>query len=188
MAKDGKGLGKNPRESTKVKLREFADLWRGGPEGLRGKPGQCYLHMNPGVSKKGAEARASEWLNHPYTQEYIKAQTDKVAEEADVTQRRVVKELVRVGMYDFRKLFDDTGKPLAPQDLDEDTAAAIVGLKVTTVMGDEENPALTRYEYKLPEKTPALDKLMKHLGGYEKDNKQRAKSLAELIAEVRGAE
>ncbi|MFP3340305.1 hypothetical protein R0J91_20160, partial [Micrococcus sp. SIMBA_131] len=60
--------------------------------------------------------------------------------------------------------------------------------KITTVVGDEDKPSMKRYEYKLADKSPAQEKLMKYLGLYEKDNKQQAKSLAELIAEVRGSE
>lgn len=188
MAKNGKGLGKNPRESTKAKLREFADLYRGGPDKLRGKPGRCYMHLNPTASKKGAEARAVDWLHHPYTQDYLKKQTDKVAESADVTQERVIKEIARIGLFDPRKLFDNRGNPLAIQDLSDDVAAAIAGLKVREIPMGEDGQIATVIEYKLADKNSALDKLMKHLGAYEKDNSQRAKSLAELIAEVRGAE
>lgn len=181
-------LGKNPRESTKAKMREFANLWRGGPDEVRGNQKACWLHMHPDASNKSAEVRGSEYLNHPYTQEYLRTKTDAVAEKADITQDRVLKEVARCGMYDMRRLFDADGNPLPPGELDDDIAAAVVGLKVSTILGDEDNPAIKRYEYKLADKGPAQEKLMKYLGLYEKDNKQRAKSLAELIAEVRGSE
>lgn len=181
MAKNGKGLGANPRESTKAKLREFADLYRGGPNELRGKPGRCYLRMNPTASKKGAEARASEWLNHWYTQEYLKKQTDKVAENADVTQERVIKEIARIGLFDPRKLFDNRGNPLPITELSDDVAAAIAGLKVREMPMGEDGQMATVIEYKLADKNAGLEKLMKYLGAYEKDNKQKNESLADAL-------
>lgn len=186
MANNGRKLGKKPRESTLAKLREFADLYRGGPDGVRSNAARCYAELHPGAHPKNCEARGSEYLNHPYTQEYMRKKTDKVAEKADITQERVLKEVFRCGMYDMRKLFDDKGEPLPPSQLDDDVAAAVVGLKVTTMLGDEDKPAMKRYEYKLADKGPAQEKLMKYLGLYEKDNNQKAKSLSELLAEVRG--
>lgn len=112
MANGKSALSKtNPRESTKAKLREFADLYRGGPDDIRGKPGRCYANMNPNTSKKGCEARGSEYLNHPYTQAYLKKQTDKVTESADITQERILKELAALAFFDVRKLFNDDGSP-----------------------------------------------------------------------------
>lgn len=184
MAKNGKGLGVNPRESTKAKLREFADLYRGGPDELRGKPGRCYLHMNPTASKKGAEARASEWLNHWYTQEYLATKTEQVSEQADITQERVLREIGRIGFFDARKLLDGEGRPIPIHDLDDDTAAAIAGLKVRTVFDEgKDGQMATITEYKLADKNTSLEKLMRYLGAYEKDNKQKG-MLSELPRET----
>lgn len=180
-------LGANPRESTKAKMREFADLWRGSSDDkVRGDAAKCYKIGHPNASKKVCEAMGSEYLNHPYTQAYLREKTDAVAASADVTQSRVIKEIARIGLFDPRKLLTSSGHPVPIQDLDDNTAAAIAGLKVREVpMGDDGKMA-TIIEYKLADKNSALDKLMKHLGGYEQDNKQKAKSLQELIAEVRG--
>lgn len=186
MANNGGDLGKKPRAATLVKMRQFADLYRGGPDDVRGNAAACYKAVHPKATKKVCESSGSNYLNHPYTQEYMREKTDKVAEKADITQERVLKEVFRCGMYDMRKLFDDKGEPLPPSQLDDDVAAAVVGLKVTTMLGDEDKPAMKRYEYKLADKGPAQEKLMKYLGLYEKDNNQKAKSLSELLAEVRG--
>lgn len=181
-------LAPNPRESTKAKLREFADLYRGGPDGVRGNSARCYGAAHPKASKKVCEASGSEYMNHPYTQAYLREKTDAVAQAADITQDRVLREVARCGMYDMRDLFDDDGNPLPPKDMDDNIAAAVVGLKVTTVLGEDGGSGMKRYEYKLADKGPAQEKLMKYLGLYEKDNNQKAKSLQELIAEVRGGE
>jgi len=187
MANNGSKLGKKPRESTLAKLREFADMYRGGKEGLRGNAARCYAEMHPGAHPKNCEARGSEYLNHPYTQEYMREKTDKVAEKADVTQERVIREIARIGLFDVRKLFDNAGNPLPITELDDDVAAAISGIKVVQMGGkDGEEVAGQVIEYKIADKNSALEKLMKYLGAYEKDNAQKAKSLQELIDEVRG--
>lgn len=174
-------LSLNPRESTKAKLREFADLYRGGPDGVRGNQAQCYKLTHPKASPKVCESMGSEYMNHPYTQAYLREKTDAVAQSADITQERVLTEVARCGMYDMRRLFDADGEPLPPHQLDDDIAAAVVGLEVTTVLGDEESTAVRRYKYKLSDKGPAQEKLMKFLGLYEKDNKQKNESLAEAL-------
>jgi phage terminase small subunit len=53
---------------------------------------------------------------------------------------------------------------LLPHQLDEDTAAAVASFKI-----DEYG----RIEYKFWNKVDALDKLMRHLGLYERDNAQQ---------------
>lgn len=176
-------LGANPRESTKAKMREFADLWRGSSDDkIRGDAAKCYKIGHPNASKKVCEAMGSEYLNHPYTQAYLREKTDAVAEAADITQDRVLREIGRIGLFDGRKLFRADGNPIPIHELDDDTAAAIAGVKVRREMssdGDEE--LSTVIEYKIADKNSALEKLMKYLGAYEKDNRQKHESLAEAL-------
>lgn len=182
-------LSANPKESTKAKLREFADLYRGGPDEVRGDATACYGKIHPRASKAVCMREGCMYLNHPYTQEYLKQRTDKVAAKADITQERVLTEIARIGLFDARKLFDNVGNPLPITELDDDVAAAISGLKVVQMGGkDGEEGVGAVIEYKIADKNSALEKLMKYLGAYEADNKQKAKSLQELIAEVRGGE
>lgn len=181
-------LGKTPRESTKAKMREFADLYRGGPDEVRGDAAKCYSALHPRASKKVCEAMGCEYLHHPYTKAYLQEKTDAVASEADITQERVLKEVARIGLFDARKLFDSRGNPLPITELDDDVAAAITGIKVRELPIGDDGKVATITEYKIADKNSALEKLMKFLGAYEKDNAQKAKTLAELIAEVRSAE
>lgn len=178
-------LAANPRESTKAKLREFADLWRGSSDDkVRGDSAKCYKILHPNASKKVCEAMGSEYLNHPYTQAYLREKTDAVAEAADITQDRVLREIGRIGFFDARKLLDNLGNPVPIQDLDDDTAAAIAGIKVRRVASDnDDGEVCTVIEYKMADKNSSLEKLMKYLGAYEKDNKQKG-LLADLPRDV----
>lgn len=177
----------DPKPSTKKKLIEFADLYRGGPDEIRGNATLCYQKVSPRASLNTARKKGNEYLNHRIVQEHLAERTDKIAADADITQDRVLKEIARIGLFDPRKLFDNTGRPLPVTELDDDVAAAIAGIKVRQIAGDEDDVGAV-IEYKLANKNDALEKLMKYLGAYEKDNAQKAKSLQELIAEVRGEE
>lgn len=177
-------LGVNPRESTKAKMREFADLWRGSSDDkVRGDSAKCYKKLHPNASKKVCEAMGSEYLNHPYTQAYLREKTDAVAQAADITQDRVLREVARIGFFDARKLLTNSGHPIPIQDLDDDTVAAIAGIKVREMPFGEDGNLCTVTEYKIADKNSGLEKLMKYLGAYEKDNKQKG-ALADLPRDV----
>lgn len=155
-------LGKTPRESTKAKMRQFADLWRGGPDEVRGDASKCYATMHPKASKKVCEAMGSEYLNHPYTQAYLKEKSDKVAESADITQERILKELAALAFFDVRNLYHNDGTPKAISDLDEATARSIIGLDAVNI-GNGEQGIGQVLKYKLSDKRGALELLGKHL-------------------------
>lgn len=174
-------IGANPRKATQAKLKRFADLYRGGPDGVRGNASACYKEINPGASKKVCEREGHFYLQHPITQEHIRKETDKVAEKADITQERVIKEIARIGLFDPRKLFDNRGNPLPIQDLDDNVAAVIAGMKIREVPMGEDGQMATVIEYKIADKNSALEKLMRFLGAYEKDNKQKNESLADAL-------
>lgn len=179
-------LAADPSKAVKAKMREFADLYRGGPDDVRGNATSCYMALHPRCKRRdSAESKAHGYLHHPYTQEYLREHTDAIAKEAHITQERVLKEVARIGLFDPRKLFDNVGNPLPITELDDDVAAAISGIKVRQITGGDDEVGEI-IEYKIADKNSALEKLMKYLGAYEKDNAQKAKSLQELIDEVRG--
>ena len=106
-----------------------------------------------------------------------------VVEETKVELSRVVKEIARIAFFDPRKMLNEDGTPKPIHELDDDTAAAIAGIKVRhTRSEDGETAAII--EYKIADKNSASDKLMKHLGGYEKDNRQKSDAVAAMLAEI----
>ena len=95
----------------------------------------------------------------------------------EVTQERVITELARIAFFDSRQLFDDKGKLKKISDLDDDTAAVIAAVDVS----DEGLKKI-----KLADKNSSLEKLCKHLGLYEKDNKQQAVQIVSMGSIVIG--
>lgn len=139
--------------------------------------------IRAGYSEKTARQTAAENLTKPNIQKVIARRREAASESAQITVDRVVREAARLALFDPRKLFNADGTPKAIQDLDDDTAACIAGIDVMSMgSGDDIGQVM---KYKLAPKGQAIETLMKHLGGYEKDNAQKAKSLQELIAEVR---
>lgn len=86
-----------------------------------------------------------------------------------ITTEHVLDEYARIAFFDIRKLFDETGKLLPVHQLDDDTAAAIIGLDVK-VLGKDDNFA-ELVKYKMADKKAALDALAKRLGLFDETQK-----------------
>ena len=111
------------------------------------------------------------------------------SEMATISTARVLKEIARIALFDPRKLFLADGTPRPITDLDDDTAAALAGLDVSEEFsGSGEERKFVGYtkKYKIADKNAALEKLARHLGLYEKDNKQKTNPLTELIKSISG--
>lgn len=93
------------------------------------------------------------------------------SERTKIDQDRVVLEIARLAFSDVRRLFD--GNRLKRMDeIDDDTAAAISSVKVSTRQigeGEVEHVA----EIKLWPKTSAIEMASKHVGLFGADNAQK---------------
>lgn len=116
--------------------------------------------------------------------ELLSNQAKAVQEKTGITLERTIKEIGRIAFFDPRRLFNADGEPLAITDLDDDTAAAVAGLDVLEEFdGAGRDRVFVGYvkKWKLADKKGALDMLMKHLGGYSEDNRQKADPLVSLL-------
>lgn len=182
-----KVVADNPSESTKAKLREFKDLYRGGPDGVRGNATACYMHLHPKAKRDSAEPRAHVYFNHPYTQELLAEDSERLTKECDVTQAMVLNELRKLAFFDIRKLYDDDGNPKAISELDDDTAAAITGLDAVNI-GNSDSGIGSVLKYKLADKKGALELFGKHLKLWTDKSEvtvNGGKSLADLVKQAR---
>lgn len=118
-------------------------------------------------SPRSAEMQASRLLAMPEISEYIKTRMKDREERTEITQDMVLSELAKIAFFDARKLFDDEGKPLAINLLDDATAASIVSLDVLEEhIGSGEDKIFLGYtkKYRLADKRAALVDIGKHLG------------------------
>ena len=76
--------------------------------------------------------------------------------------------------------YDADGKPLHVTQLDDDSAAAIVGIKVVT-KGNAEMGFGEVTEFKLADKVATLEKAMKYHVLFKEDHKSQADALGEIV-------
>lgn len=129
---------------------------------------RAYKVAYPKVKKdESARVNGSKLLTNANVMVYIEKRMKDRVQRTEVTQDRVLQELARLGFFDIRRLFDDTGKPLDITGLDNETAACIAGLEVMDVYeGAGEDKEFVGYikKYKLLDKLRALELLGRHLG------------------------
>ncbi|MBV5291303.1 MAG: terminase small subunit [Curvibacter lanceolatus] len=133
--------------------------------------------VDPGTLPSTITKSAYELMQRPEVKARIIELRAEVAEAAVIDQAQLLVELRRVAFSDIRRVMDASGKILIPSELDAETAAAVQSFKI-----DE----FGRIEYKFHDKLGALEKLAKYLGLYEKDNRQKADPLVELLRNLSG--
>jgi phage terminase small subunit len=171
-------LGKPSRPDVKVFIREYLK----DPNGRRAA-------IAAGYSAASADSQASRLLkNVKVRAEIDKVEAErlaKVQEETGITLERTLREIAKGAFHDPRKFFDEAGNLKPITELDDETAAALAGFDVTEERergegGRSEVVGYTK-KVKLGDRKGYLDMLMKHLGGYKKDNEQQSKPAAEAI-------
>lgn len=147
-----------------------------------------------GYSAKTAHKIGQENLHKPVIaslleqkQSEIAARQDERLNAMELTKERIAREIARIAFFDPRKMFHADGRPKEITELDDDTAAAIVGIDVLEEWeGSGEARVLRGYvkKYKVANKNVAHDQAAKILGMYEKDNEQPNKAVAEAMREA----
>jgi phage terminase small subunit len=97
----------------------------------------------------------------------IQSALKKRNERLEITADMVLRELARVAFSDARRLYNDDGSLKTPNELDDDTAAALAGIDTFEEFdGRGENRRLIGYTKKIHrwDKVKSLELLGKHLG------------------------
>lgn len=155
-----------------------------------GSPTHAMLEARPELKKNGKKVAGQlglACLRHPYTQQLLQEHKDRVATELEsktgLTVENVVEALRRLVMSDPRKLFTAEGLLKPVTELDDDTACMVSAFEVEELYvgvpgKDGRRQSIGRTaKIKMWDKNSAIDKAMKHLGLYEKDNKQKPVTL-----------
>jgi phage terminase small subunit len=111
-------------------------------------------------------------LKNPNVATMVEELREEAKEKAKVTHEMITEELKRMAFFDIRKLYDEYGNLKNANDLDDVSASVVSGIK-ERVEKTEDGNINKIVEYKLNDKGQSLEKLAKHLGYYEKDNKQK---------------
>lgn len=130
-----------------------------------------------GYSEDTAGAIGWENLKKPEIQFRLTELRQKLNRNNDDLAQKVIEELKKVGFSNIQD-FIETGNSIKDlSTVDAIKAGAIAGIKksVTTFGDGEGNEGeKTTVEFKLWDKLSALDKLGRHLGIFEVDNKQKS--------------
>lgn len=141
--------------------------------------------IRAGYSAKTAGWICQELLTKTHIQQAIQKRRTALSKKVEITQERVLQEYARIAFFDPRKVFDSTGAPRQIHELDDDTAAAIVGLEVVQV-GNAEVGVGDVLKYKMADKKGALDSVARHLGMFnDKLDLKVTDALAERLARAR---
>lgn len=132
------------------------------------------------ISPRTAGTNGHRLLQLPEIVEAIRKERDTRMDVAGITLSETLQKLRQITMYDVRKMVHQNGQPKNLHELDDDTAAAIVGLKLVT-KGNMEMGLGEVMEYKLADRVAGVEKAMKYHGLYEKDNEQKKDDLTELV-------
>lgn len=183
---DTKGNPLPLTEARKARLREFADLFRGGPDHLRGNRTKCYAHLHPRAKKSTCEVGGSQWFNHPFVQGYLAEKAQELTEQADVTEAMVLAELRNLAFFNSQDLFYDDGTPIPLSQLPRNVAAAIVGVDVVR-FGNKDAGIGEVIKLKLADKKGSLELFGRNLRMWHDKvdmNVSGGKSLAELAKQA----
>jgi phage terminase small subunit len=127
--------------------------------------------IRAGYSKKTANEQGARLFANVSVRASIDAALSDIAERTGITAERVLRERARLAFFDVRKLFDKDGFPIPLHQMDEDTAAAIVGVDVMEqFVGDGDEQVLMGFvkKYRFATKDNSLAALEKYLGLNEK--------------------
>lgn len=132
--------------------------------------------IRAGYSENTANEQAGRLLVNVSIQQRIKQLQEGIGERLEITADMVVKELWALGVYNVKDFVKDDNTIAQLANLERDTVKPVTGIKVTekTVHfeGGEETTVTT--ELKLADKRAALVDVGRHIGIFEKDNKQKA--------------
>lgn len=137
--------------------------------------------ITAGFAAKGARVTAVRLLTEPRIAALVAEKVERAQAISGLTLDRTLQEVARLAYFDPRTLYRDDGNLKRPDEWDDDTAAAVASVEaLEEYEGRGEDRELVGYtkKIKLWDKNAALDKAMRHLGAYEKDNSQRGPDLA----------
>lgn len=130
--------------------------------------------IRAGYTKTSARTTAARLLAKDNiiskVRELLDAQSKRTAVNAD----RVIEELARIAFINISEFIDEDNGVVSLKSIDREKTAAVEAIKVTeTVYGRGDDAIVkTATSFKLSDKIAALDKLGRHFGIFEKDNRQ----------------
>jgi phage terminase small subunit len=155
---------------------------------------QVDLNANQAATRSGYSRRRAgeigyQLLQKTTIQQAIAVKRKELSQQLGLTSEQIIREAARIAFSDVRKLFDESGALKHTEEVDEGTAAAIASIEVVEACGMlADGTHVPRYTKRVRfwDKNAALEKLMKHLGLFKDDNKQKTDAIGGLLAAIDG--
>ena len=139
--------------------------------------------IRAGYSPRTAEVQGSRLLSNANVQRATAAGMAARSKRTEVAADRALLEIARLGFSDLRRLFHEDGRLKHPREWDDDTAASVASIEISTRnLGD----GVVEYirKIKLWDKGKALEQLSRHLGlGREQSPSEQPRRLTHLTDE-----
>jgi len=120
--------------------------------------------------------KSSELAANVHVMARVQALRAAIVEEFVIDTRRILREAVSLATSDVAKVMNEHGGVKLPHELDPETRAAVASFEI-----DEKG----RIKYRFWDKNSALDRIFKHKGLFEIDNRQR-NPLSDLLDSLSG--
>lgn len=140
-----------------------------------------------GFAPHSAEVTGAKLAKRYQLREAARTHEQTLLEKSRLETERVLEELRRIVFADPRKFYNADGSLKSVVDLDDDTAAALSSLDVDEIKegrGSKMRVVGMTTKIRMHDKLAAIDKAMRYLGLFEKDNRSKAPSLAIQINSV----
>lgn len=138
--------------------------------------------IRAGYSPDTAMEQASRLLRNVKVSERVDQLREEIKKRNQITVDELVTRLANIARFDIKELYDEEGTLKLPADIEPEHREAILGIdSEEKVIGkkdgedgyDSVKAIVATRKVKIMNKLDAIEKLMKHLGGYEKDNRQK---------------
>jgi len=132
---------------------------------------RAYLRAGYRCTEGAAKSNSSRMMTNDDIASAIAAAAKLATDVANLTVQDTLTTLRQLVSYDVRKMFDAEGLPVPIQQIDDDTAAAIVGVEITK----------DGMKFKMADKVATLEKAMKYHALFKEDHKAQADALGEIV-------
>ena len=170
-----KHVAGNGREAAALRRQRFVDAY------LANGQNATQAAITAGFSPKTACVQGQRLLRKVEVSGEIARAAEQAALASGLERERALEEIAHISFFDVRKLFRHDGSLKDPSEWDAETAAAVASFETvekSSGYNSEGSPKARVTKVKLWDKNAALEKAMKHLGLYEKDNAQRGPELS----------
>lgn len=132
--------------------------------------------IRAGYSEKTARSIANENLTKPDIQNYIQELQKEISDRNKITVDECVSLLSNLARFDIAECYDEHGSIKDIHSIPKEHRLAIEAMETEELFADKNIIGHIK-KLKTGNRKTAIDMLMKHLGGYEKDNSQKSANI-----------